>query len=94
MHIPQSELVIAITHLTCLQLNEALHTQKLFYKAAFWPPYAPSHPSPAPQIWLANCRHCALYKFIYLLTYLHTPEHNDEIKTKILYQTTLSSAAT
>ena len=25
---------------------------------------------PAPQIWLANCRHCALYKFIYLLTYL------------------------
>ena len=42
----------------------------LFYKAAFRPPYAPSHPSPAPQIRSVNRRHCALYKFIYLLTYL------------------------
>ena len=27
-------------------------------------------PTPAPQIRLANRRHCALYKFIYLLTYI------------------------
>ena len=33
---------------------------------------APSHLSPAPQIRLANRRHCALYKFFYLLTYLLT----------------------
>jgi len=34
-------------------------------------------PTPVPQIRLANRRHCALYKFIYLLTYL--PVHGPEL---------------
>ena len=31
----------------------------------------PSHPSPAPQIRPVNRRRCALYKFIYLLTFTY-----------------------
>jgi len=48
-------------------------TQNLLSQSSFSASLVP-HPtaSPAPQIRLANCQYCALYKFIYLLTYLIT----------------------
>jgi len=48
----------------------AANSKPSFTKQLFSLLIAPSHPSPAPQIRTVNRRHCALYKFIYLLTYL------------------------
>jgi len=50
----------------------AANSKPSFTKQLFGLLSTPSHPSPAPQIRPVNRRHCALYKFIYLLTYLLT----------------------
>jgi len=45
----------------------AAKSKPTFTKQLFGLLSAPSHPSPATQIWPVNRRRCALYKFIYLL---------------------------
>ena len=50
-------------------LGFAANSKPSFTKQLFSLLSASSHPSPAPQTRPVNRRHCALYKFIYLLTY-------------------------
>ena len=54
----------------------AANLKPSFTKQLFGLLSAPSHLSPAPQIRPVNRRHCALYKFIYLLNYLYAIQNS------------------